>query len=70
MEYNPKVRWDYRVGKYELGVCVICGTKFQPTYGVSNFYCSNACKQKAYRQRKKRNQQALRHSMASQQSNA
>lgn len=39
--YTPKVK------------CRQCGKEFEPTYGVHHVYCSNACKQKAYRQRKK-----------------
>lgn len=52
-KWSNEMRWDYRVGSYERGVCIVCQKKFEPTYGVSHFYCSKACKQKAYRQRKK-----------------
>lgn len=37
----------------EKAVCPICKKEFPLAYGVRQTYCSNACKQKAYRQRKK-----------------
>jgi hypothetical protein len=32
--------------------CEVCGERFTPTANVTARYCSNACRQRAYRQRR------------------
>lgn len=51
--YDPRMKWDNRVGYYKPGICIICGGTFDVPYGTHRFYDTKACKQKAYRQRKK-----------------
>lgn len=38
----------------DTAICPVCKIKFEVSYGVKHVYCSKACKQKAYRQRKKK----------------
>lgn len=37
----------------EKAICPTCRKEFPLAYGVKKIYCSNACRQRAYRHRKK-----------------
>lgn len=52
-ENNTSLRMSMWGWKPKKTICPVCGRAFEMSYGVHHVYCSNACKQKAYRQRRK-----------------
>jgi hypothetical protein len=48
--WNVEMRGEWS-GRVHARPCAVCGTEFRPWRGDAR-YCSNACRQKAYRGRK------------------
>jgi hypothetical protein len=60
-EAEARRRWGWKHwGEYHWGLCPVCDMRFEhPMTGHRRVYCKNACKQRAYRQRKADREEAF-----------